>query len=203
MARTAGRGPRADQGARRDERAPGTDQGARQDEGAPGTASCDGALDLTTAYARWVALVRAVVARRLDDPADTDDATQLVFLAAWRSRDRFDPDRGDLPVWLIGIADHVCADLRRARAREARRREAAGRHRVATAVPDAADDVAARVDLERALRRLAPVRRGVVRLVYAHDRTHAQVAAETGLPLGTVKSHARRGLAQLRARTRP
>src|SRR5690606_12532574 len=146
MARTAGRGPRADQGARRDERA-------------PGTASCDGALDLTTAYDRWVALVRAVVARRLDDPADTDDATQLVFLAAWRSRDRFDPDRGDLPVWLIGIADHVCADLRRARAREARRREAAGRHRVTTAVPDAADDVAARVDLERALRRLAPVRR--------------------------------------------
>src|SRR5690606_41115063 len=66
-ARTAGRGLRAAQGARQDERAPGTDQGARrderapgtaqgvrQDERAPGTASCDGVLDLTAAYARWV-----------------------------------------------------------------------------------------------------------------------------------------------------
>lgn len=68
-----------------------------------------------------------------------------------------------------------------------------------TVVRDPADDVVARVDLEGSLRRLSPERRRVVRLVYAQGRTHAQVAAETGLPLGTVKSHARRGLAQLRA----
>lgn len=179
-------------------RVPRSPQGARRDDRAPGTR--DDALDLPAAYARWAPLVRAVVARRLDDPADTDDATQLVFLAAWRSRDLFDPARGDLPVWLLGIARHVAADLLRARARDARRREAASRRRVVTTVPDPADDVAARVDLEDALRRLTPERRRVVRLVYAQGRTHAQVAAETGLPLGTVKSHARRGLAQLRAR---
>ncbi|MBN0039032.1 sigma-70 family RNA polymerase sigma factor [Cellulosimicrobium cellulans] len=176
-------------------RVPRPRQGARRDERAPG----DDVLDLPSAYARWAPLVRAVVARRLGDPADADDATQLVFLAAWRSRDRFDPARGDVPAWLLGIAHHVAADVLRARAREARRREAAARCRVATAVPDPADDVATRVDLDGALRRLAPERRRVVRLVYAQGRTHAQVAAETGLPLGTVKSHARRGLAQLRA----
>ncbi|KZM76646.1 hypothetical protein A0J59_20095 [Cellulosimicrobium sp. I38E] len=190
MVGTVARVPRAEQGARRDERAPG---------GAEGTGDHGAVLDLPAAYSRWAPLVRAVVARRLGDPADADDATQLVFLAAWRSRDRFDPTRGDLPVWLLGIARHVATDLLRARARDARRREAASRPRLATTVPDPADDVASRVDLEDALRRLAPERRRVVRLVYAQGRTHAQVAAETGLPLGTVKSHARRGLAQLRA----
>lgn len=189
MVGTVARVPRAEQGARRDERAPG---------GPEGTDDHDAVLDLPAAYSRWAPLVRAVVARRLGDPSDADDATQLVFLAAWRSRDRFDPTRGEVPVWLLGIARHVAADLLTARAREARRREAASRGRPVTAVPDPADDVAARVDMEGALRRLAPERRRVVRLVYAQDRTHAQVAAETGLPLGTVKSHARRGLAQLR-----
>jgi RNA polymerase sigma-70 factor (ECF subfamily) len=187
MVGTVARVPRAAQGARRVERA------------LDGVADDSRGLDLPAAYSRWAPLVRAVVARRLGDPSDADDATQLVFLAAWRSRDRFDPARGEVPVWLLGIARHVAADLLTARAREARRREAASRGRPVTAVPDPADDVAARVDMEGALRRLAPERRRVVRLVYAQGRTHAQVAAETGLPLGTVKSHARRGLAQLRA----
>ncbi|QJW34833.1 RNA polymerase sigma factor [Cellulosimicrobium protaetiae] len=189
MARSAARVPRVEPGAGRDERAPGS-----PDDATPGRG-----LDLPTAYDRWAPLVRAVVARRVRDPADTDDATQLVFLAAWRSRDRFDPARGDVPVWLLGIARHVTSDLLATRAREARRREAVSRVRVVTVVPDPADDVAARLDLDVALRSLAPERRRVVRLVYAQGRTHAQVAAETGLPLGTVKSHARRGLAQLRA----
>lgn len=180
-------------------RVPRAPQGARPGERAPGARDRDRVLDVPAAYTRWAPLVRAVVARRLGDPADADDATQLVFLAAWRSRDRFDPARGDLPVWLLGIARHVTADVLRDRAREARRREAVSRSRLVTTVPDPADDAAARVDLEGALRRLAPERRRVVRLVYAQGHTHAQVAAETGLPLGTVKSHARRGLAQLRA----
>ncbi|MGN7701760.1 RNA polymerase sigma factor [Cellulosimicrobium sp. 22601] len=180
-------------------RVPRAEQGARWGERAPGALDGDRPFDLRAAYARWAPLVRAAVARRLGDPADTDDATQLVFLAAWRSRDRFDPARGDLPVWLLGIARHVAADLLTDRAREVRRREAASRGRPVTVVRDPADDVVARVDLEGSLRRLSPERRRVVRLVYAQGCTHAQVAAETGLPLGTVKSHARRGLAQLRA----
>jgi RNA polymerase sigma-70 factor (ECF subfamily) len=184
MAEAVGRVPRTAQGSD----APGAEAGER----APDT------FDLRAVYDRWAPLVRAVVSRRLGDRLDVEDATQLVFLAAWRARDRFDPRRGDLPVWLLGITRHVTADVLAAREREARRREAASRRRLPTAVPDPADDVAARVDLEGELRRLAPERRRVVRLVYAHDRTHVQVAAETGLPLGTVKSHARRGLAQLR-----
>jgi len=194
MVGAVARAPRAARGA--------STPGARRDECAPGPVRLDAASAQGTflgdAYPRWSPLVRAAAARRLGDPHDAEDATQLVFLAAWRSRDRFDPARGELPAWLLGITQHVVADLLTAREREARRREAATRAVRLLVVPDPADDVAARVDVERALRRLAPERRHVVRLAFGYGRTHAQIAAQTGLPLGTVKSHARRGLAQLR-----
>lgn len=197
MGEAVARVPRAGRGS--------TPRGARWYGRAPGPPGPPGHRTTTTpdaflpdAYLRWSPLVRAVAARRLGDAHDAEDATQLVFLAAWRSYDRYDPARGDLPAWLLGITRHVVADLLTAREREARRREAASRGRTVTAVPDPADDVAARVDVERALRRLTPERRRVVRLAFGEGRTHAQIAAQTGLPLGTVKSHARRGLAQLR-----
>ncbi|MER7764934.1 sigma factor-like helix-turn-helix DNA-binding protein, partial [Streptomyces sp. NPDC097619] len=53
--------------------------------------------------------------------------------------------------------------------------------------------------LAQELHRLPRAQRDVLELVYLADLTQAQVAARTGLPLGTVKSHARRGLQRLRA----
>jgi RNA polymerase sigma-70 factor (ECF subfamily) len=54
------------------------------------------------------------------------------------------------------------------------------------------------LDLERALAQLGSTERLCVVLVHGEGMTHGEVAAATGLPLGTVKSHVLRGSDKLR-----
>ncbi len=65
--------------------------------------------------------------------------------------------------------------------------------------PSHADRTAGRIDLERALARLAPAQRLCVVLAYSEGMSHPEIAEAAGLPLGTVKSHVTRGTARLRA----
>nr|WP_300141571.1 SigE family RNA polymerase sigma factor [Propionicimonas sp.] len=66
-------------------------------------------------------------------------------------------------------------------------------------VPDRAAEIDDREQLGRLLAALPPLQRRVVVLRYLHDLPEKDVAAELGVPLGTVKSSAARGLAALRA----
>jgi len=130
---------------------------------------------------------------------DAEDVAQQVFVRAWRSRSTYDPHRGDLGSWLTGITRRQIAERLAARARE---REVADRvHRVADGCPSAPDDdVVAAMVVADELGRLPVPQRTVMSMAFFDDLTHQQIAARTGLPLGTVKSHLRRGLERLRQR---
>ncbi|NAZ81391.1 sigma-70 family RNA polymerase sigma factor [Kineococcus sp. R8] len=149
------------------------------------------------AFSRWAPLVHSLALRRLPE-ADAQDVVQAVFVGAWRSRDRYDPERA-LPGWLVGIARHRIADALTARHRT---RELAG---VDDAVPepavaDGADAAADRIVLLAELERLGEPQRTVLRMAFFDDLTHVQIAERTDLPVGTVKSHVRRSLRRLRDR---
>ena len=154
---------------------------------------------LEAVYDRWSALVHTYALRALGDPHDAEEVTQQVFVAAWRSRHTLTPSPHALPAWLVGIARHKVADVRATRARDAGRLAAASAlPEVHVAVEQSKDDeVAERLVVRQAVEELPDPRRTIVLLAFWEELSHAEIAETVGLPLGTVKSHVRRGLIKL------
>jgi RNA polymerase sigma factor (sigma-70 family) len=153
---------------------------------------------LETVYDRWSALVHTYALRALGDVHDAEEVTQQVFVAAWRSRHTLVPSPGALPAWLIGIARHKVADRRAERARDVRRRELDVASPLAANHSDEA--LVDRLVVRQAVEEMPDPRGLILRLAFWEDLTHNQIAVRTELPLGTVKSHLRRGLLELHRR---
>jgi RNA polymerase sigma factor (sigma-70 family) len=156
---------------------------------------------LAWAYERWAALIHGMACRALGSGPDAEDVTQQVFISAWHGRSGYLPERGPLPAWLVGICRHRIADAYARRRQEERSRAAAitlaGEPHREPAEDRLAED---RIVLLGELRRIGQPQRGIMELAFFHDLTHEQIAEQTGLPLGTVKSHIRRTLGRLRDR---
>jgi RNA polymerase sigma factor (sigma-70 family) len=162
----------------------------------------DGNRDaLAEAYREWSSLVHTLALRSLGNHHDAEDVTQQVFVAAWRSRHTLRPERGSVAGWLVGITRHTIADMHARRARQARDAAAvAARSGPDAHAPPPDDQLATRLVLRDELGRLGEPRGTVVRMAFLEDLTHEQIAERLDLPLGTVKSHVRRGLTRLRTR---
>lgn len=141
--------------------------------------------------------------RRAVGAEQAKDVTQEVFVSAWRGRRQFDPGKGPLAAWLVGITRRRIIDHLRSEGRHADRRshseveseaETAAR---STTLHDV-DGVADRLVVVDALQSLPSRPRHVIELAYVHDLTHNDIVERTGIPLGTVKSDIRRGLAKIR-----
>ncbi|MFD0380079.1 sigma-70 family RNA polymerase sigma factor [Streptomyces sp. NPDC127112] len=157
---------------------------------------------LALAHRRWSRLVHAHAVRVLGDAREAEDVAQHVFVAAWRGRRGFRPELGTLPAWLMGITRRKTADALSARTRRLELVAAAG-VRVRDETAGGVERVIDRVVVTEELARLPRVQRDVLTLTYFADLTQVQIADRTGLPLGTVKSHARRGMRRLRLRAVP
>jgi RNA polymerase sigma-70 factor (ECF subfamily) len=152
---------------------------------------------LADAYARWSGIVHSLARRALGVDADAQDVTQQVFISAWKGRDTFDPAKGPLGAWLVGITRRRIADAFEARTRVRRIEETWAENQDGS--PDVLD-IAERLMIVDELERLEPVPRRVMALAFYGDLTHSEIADTTGIPLGTVKSHIRRSLGRLRTR---
>jgi RNA polymerase sigma-70 factor (ECF subfamily) len=142
-------------------------------------------------------LARAAEAHRLAawilrDPVGAEDAVQESALVAWNRRDSLrDPDSVD--GWFTRIVVNVCRDELRRRARKRELPQPAG------AADSGAERLAERDELSRAIARLTPDQQLVLALRFGRDLTVPQIAVQTGIPEGTVKSRLHHSLEQLRA----
>jgi len=149
--------------------------------------------DVREAYAAHGGELYGFALRSLGDPGLAEEAVQETFLRAWRAGDRFDPQLGSLRTWLFAIVRNVVIDLGRARA--ARPRAAA---EGAEASHDPLEESLLAWQVEEALRRIGAEHRRVLVETYFRGRPYAEVAADLGIPEGTVKSRVYYGLRALR-----
>ena len=155
---------------------------------------------LREVYDRHGAAVLYLAQRLLGNRPDAEDVTQVTFVAAWTGRDGFDPQRGTMLGWLLGIARRKAVDRVRAAAREQRTTEVVQAQQPAPAAEEGPERIVDRLVVADELGRLPEEQRRTLELAFFDDLTHPQIAAATGLPLGTVKSHIRRGMVNLRRR---
>jgi len=182
--------------------APGDRVAAAEDDLTPRfVAGEDGAL--RAVYDRYAPAVLRVARATLGSGPDVDDVVQDAFVSAWQSRHTFNPDKGSLLAWLLTITKHRAIDSVRARMRQ----DELGRRAQRAAVAKPPDSQA--VPPERIVDRLVVLdeladlpadQRRVLQLAFYDDLTHRQISSVTGLPLGTIKSQIRRGMAKLRER---
>lgn len=129
--------------------------------------------------------------RLLADDGLAQDVVQEVFVAFWQRPERYDPSRGRLAGWLLGITHHRAVDLVR-REQGHRRRRAPVEE--LTAVPDAVDvpeqaELGLRAERARVeLAALPEAQRTVLLLAYYGGLTQREIAATLDIPIGTVKS---------------
>jgi RNA polymerase sigma-70 factor (ECF subfamily) len=148
---------------------------------------------------RYGPLVWSLARRFAPDTASAEDAAQEIFVALWKNARRFDP----------GVASETTFVATVARRRLIDRWRAAGRTPPVAPLDEAVElpgggsreRVEAALDAARAARAIAQLpaeQRRVLELAVVDGKSHSEIARETGIALGTVKSHVRRGLLRVR-----
>lgn len=129
--------------------------------------------------------------------AQADDVIQDVMLSVWRKAHSFNPERANVSGWIFQIARNRQIDVIRKERRPMPEE---------LAMPESTDIDGEQVlgieqeaaNLRAAIARLNPEQRDLVQKAYLGELTHSEIQAQTGLPLGTIKSRIRLGLERLR-----
>jgi RNA polymerase sigma-70 factor (ECF subfamily) len=145
------------------------------------------------------ALVWAIARRLSPNRDDAEDAVQEIFVDVWKSAARFDPAQGTEKVFITTIARRRLIDRLRRHSQLPEFAPTEELDVVGWAEPGTRGEIS--VEAERAaeaVARLKPDQQKVIELAVLHGLSHSEIAAKTGMPLGTVKTQMRRGLIQVR-----
>lgn len=146
---------------------------------------------------RYGGLVWSLARRARLAEDEAEDVVQEIFLDLWRSAGRFDPSVASETTFVAMIARRRLVDQRRQRQRRPETEPLVDSQRATSTLP-APELGAEAAQAARALEQLRPEQRQVLILTACQGLSHEEVARTTGMPLGTVKAHARRGLLRIR-----
>ena len=144
-------------------------------------------------------LVWSLARRMLRNQDDAEDAVQEIFVDIWKNAGKYDPAQASETTFVAMIARRRLID----KIRFTQRRISADSLEDVLNEPAGSSEKELQVQIEgreafKVLDELRPEQRQVLQLSIVHGLSHQEIADATGMPLGTVKTHARRGLLQAR-----
>lgn len=152
-------------------------------------------------YDRTASRVLGMVRRVLVDPAQSEEVAQDVYLEAWQTAKRFDPDKGRAASWLLTMAHRRAIDRVRASQSSRERDLAVGIRDFEQERDDVAETVEVSLEHKRvtlAMKNLTPNQQEALELTYFQGLTNTEAALKAGVPVGTMKTRLRDALIALR-----
>lgn len=141
--------------------------------------------------------VKSFLMKSGSSPDMAEECTQEVMTTLWNKAHMFDPAKASVSTWIFTIARNRKIDL----LRKQRRPEPEDLTWGPEAEPDQADILGLQQETQQlgaAMAKLPPEQRLLIERAYFGELSHSEIAAETGLPLGTIKSRIRLALDRLR-----
>ena len=145
-------------------------------------------------------LVWSIVKKFCFNASECEDAAQEIFMEVWKYAPRFDPAIASESTFVAMIARRRMIDRIRRQSRQVETTTVHEQENVrdqSSPSRDSMSEESANIAM-KAFEKLRPEQKQVLELSIRHGHSHEQISATTGLPLGTVKTHARRGLLRLR-----
>jgi RNA polymerase sigma-70 factor (ECF subfamily) len=136
------------------------------------------------------------------DDGRAQEAVQDGFLSVWNSRASYRPQQGTVAAWLLALVRHRAIDIARRDGRHGSRQASDEQLEGRASVGDPLEAAVKRDDAQQLLASLAMLpdaQAEVITLAYFGQLSHTEIAAQLGLPAGTVKGRMRLGLQKLRA----
>lgn len=167
---------------------------------------CGDERALALLHSRYHGLLRTIISRVVANDHDVDELVQECLLEVWRHAANYDATKGQALGWLVTLARRRAIDRVR---RKAAYWRAQDRFRVETESESnsgtycGADEEAAQGDtatvVARLIGNLPEAQQQAVRLAYFHGMSQRQIAAHTGIPLGTIKTRLELAMRKLRS----
>jgi RNA polymerase sigma-70 factor, ECF subfamily len=149
-------------------------------------------------YERYGRSAYSLARRIMRSDTDAEDVTQEVFVKVWQKALDYSPARGSVSTWMMTIAHHAAIDaLRKRSSRDTIHPEEDELERAPDTRIDV-DNALENVMVTEAMQSLTGEERTLIELAYFEGLSHSQLAARTGIALGTIKSRIRVGLQKLR-----
>ena len=141
--------------------------------------------------------VKAFLMKSGASPSMAEECTQEVMVTLWHKAHLFDPSRASVATWIFTIARNKRIDA----LRKQRRPEPEDLQWGPESEPEASDILVLQQEanlITQAMSALPSQQRDLIKKAYFGDLSHSEIAVETGLPLGTIKSRLRLALSKLR-----